>query len=114
MHQIGVAAVDIFLRQFVAQANAVYEAAAVSPPFVMGMMLRLQRPLTGVYAGIGGLGEEHTAPVAAGDYRFPFMQVDDLSAIDRNIRPFCDQAHQMFGKEGSPSFNAEGVWVGRY
>lgn len=113
-HQIGPTAVDIFLRQFVTQTRAVYEVAGVSPPFVMGMMLRLQRPLIGVYAGIGGLGEEHTAPVAGEDYRFPFMQVDDLSEMEKTIRPFCDQAHQMFGREGSPSFNAEGAWVGRY
>jgi hypothetical protein len=39
VHQIGVAAVDLFLRQFVPQANAVCEAAEVSPPFVMGMMV---------------------------------------------------------------------------
>jgi hypothetical protein len=56
VHQLAPTAVDIFLRQFVTQANAVYEAAAVTPPFVLGMMLRVQRPLTGVYAGIGGLG----------------------------------------------------------
>jgi len=114
VHQIGPAAVDILLRQFVSRANAVYDAAAVSPPFITGMMLRIQRPLTGVYAGFGGLGEEHTAPVPAGDYRFPFMQVDDLSEIDRTIRPVCDKANQMFGRDGSTSFNAEGVWVGRY
>jgi hypothetical protein len=113
VHQVGVAAVDILLRQFVTRASAVYEAAAVSPPFVMGTMQRILRPLTGVYAAIGG-GEEHTAPVIAGDYHFPFLQVDDLSEIDRTIRPFCDQAHQMFGREGSPNFNAEGAWVARY
>jgi hypothetical protein len=114
VHQIGPTAVDIFLRQFVSRASAVYEAASVGAPYVLGMMLRIQRPLTGVYAAVGGLGEKHTAPVPAGDYRFPFMQVDDLFSIDRIIRPFCDQAHQMFGKDGSPSFNAEGVWVPRY
>jgi hypothetical protein len=111
-HQVGPAAVDIFLRQFVSRARAVYEAAAVGAPYVLGMMMRIQRPLTGVYAGVAGF-EEHTQPVPAGDYRFPYMQVDDLSNIDRIIRPFCDQAHQMFGKEGSPSFNVEGVWVAR-
>jgi hypothetical protein len=25
----------------------------------------------------------------------------------------CDQVHQMFGKDGSPSFNADGVWIER-
>lgn len=113
-HLLAPPAVDIHLRQYVAMASAVYEAAAIGAPYLLGMMLRIQRPLIGVYAGVGGLGEDHTAPVAAGDYRFPYMQVDDLSSTDRLIRPFCDQAHQMFGKEGSPSFNADGVWVARY
>src|SRR2546428_3121636 len=104
----------MLLRQFVSRASAVYKAAAIGPPYVLGMMLRIQRPLTGVYAAVGGLGEDQTEPVPAGDYRFPYMQVDDLSTIDRIIRPFCDQAHQMFGGKGSPSFNAEGVWLVRY
>jgi Putative DNA-binding domain len=112
-HQIGPAAVDILLRQFVSRAGAVYQAAAIGAPYVLGMMLRMQQRLTGVYPAAGG-GEEHTAPVPAGDYRFPYMQLDDLSSTDRIIRPFCDQAHQMFGRDGSPSFNAEGVWVARY
>ena len=113
-HQIGPAAVDILLRQFVSRAGAVYEAAAIGAPSVLGMMLRIRQPLVGVYAAVGGLGEEHTAPVPVGDYRFPYMQMDDLSSIDRIIRPFCDQAHQMFGRDGSPSFNAEGLWVAHY
>lgn len=110
VHQIGPRAVDIFLRQFVSRAGAVYEAAVVSAPYILSMTLRLQCPLTGVYPGVAGF-EEHTQPVPPGDYRFPYMQIDDLSGIDRIIRPFCDQAHQMFGREGSPSFNAEGVWI---
>jgi Schlafen, AlbA_2 len=113
-HLIAPSAVDIHLRQFVSRAGAVYEAAAIGAPYVLGMMLRIRRPLTGVYAAVGGFGEDHTAPVPAGDYPFPYMQVDDLSSTDRIIRPFCDQAHQMFGREESPSFNAEGVWVARY
>ena len=113
-HQFGPTAVDILLRQFVSRASVVYEAAAISAPYLLGMMLRIQRPLTGVYAALGGLGEDHTAPIPAGDYRFPNMQVDDLFSSDRIIRPFCDQTHQMFGRDGSPSFNVEGVWVARY
>ena len=113
-HQIDPTAVDILLRQFVSKASAVYEAAAIAAPYVLGMMLRSRQPLVGVYAAVGGLGEEHTAPVPGGDYGFPYMQVDDLTDTDRIIRPFCDQAHQMFGRDRSPSFNAEGVWVARY
>jgi hypothetical protein len=47
--------------------------------------------------------------VEAGDYRFPSVQIDDLAAVDRIIRPLCDQAHLMFGREGSPNLNVEGV-----
>jgi hypothetical protein len=111
-HLIGPTAMDMLLRQFVSRASSVYEAAAIGPPYVVGMMLRTALPLTGVYAAGGG-GEDHTEPVPSGDYRFPYMQVDDLSGTDRIVRPFCDQAHQMFGKDGSPNFSGDGVWIGR-
>jgi hypothetical protein len=45
--------------------------------------------------------------------RFHIDGIDDLSDVDRLIRPLCDQAHRMFGLEGSPSFNDEGVWTAR-
>lgn len=112
-HQIGPVGIDRLLRHFVLQAPTVYEAAAVSPPYVLGLMLKIRQPLIGVYAALGGYGEDHSDPIVPGDYRFPFMEIDDLSNADRIIRPFCDQAHQLFGKEGSPSFNAEGVWIER-
>jgi hypothetical protein len=35
--------------------------------------------------------------------------IDDLSDVDRLIRPLCDQAHRMFVLEGSPSFNDESL-----
>jgi hypothetical protein len=107
-------AVDVQLRGFVPRASAVFEASGVGAPYIFGMALRTQRPLIGAYAAVGGLGEQHTEPIPAGDYMFPYMQVDDLSQTDRVIRPFCDQTHQMFGKEASPSFDAEGAWVARY
>lgn len=110
--QIGPTAIDGLLRQFVLHGHAVYEAAGIGPPYVLSMMLRIQRPLIGVYAA-GGLGEDHTEPVHAGDYRFPCMQIDDLSEVNRILRPFCDQAHRLFGREGSPGFNVDGVWIER-
>lgn len=112
-HQFSPAAVDILLHEFVPGVSAVYEAAAVGPPYVLGVMLRTQRPLTAVYPAFPYGGEEHTEPVLPSDYCFPFMQVDDLSSADRIIRPFCDQVHQMFGKDGSPNFNQQGVWIRR-
>ncbi len=107
-----VAAIDTQLRAFVLRARVVYEAAAISGPYLLGMLLRTQHSLVGLYPAVHYFGEKDTPAVAAGDYRFPFMQVDDLYAIDGAIRPLCDQAHQMFGEEGSPNFNAQGVWVG--
>jgi hypothetical protein len=95
------------------RASAVYEAAGIAAPFILGVMLRTRQRLFGAYAGFAGLMEQ-TPPVPARNYSFPHMQVDDLSAIDRAIRPLCDQAHQMFGLAGSRSFNAEGVWVAQY
>ncbi len=111
--KVGPVAIDRLLRQVVTQAPFVYEVAGIGPPYLIGVTLRIQRELTGVYAAIGGLGEDHTPPVDAGDYLFPFMQIDDLVHIDRILRPFCDQVHQMFGKEGSPNFNADGEWIER-
>jgi hypothetical protein len=46
-HQNGPTAVDILLRQFVSRAGAVYEAAAIGAPYVLGMMLRIAATLNG-------------------------------------------------------------------
>lgn len=109
--QIGPAAIDRLLRLVIVQARSVYEAAGVGPPYIASVTLRIQRELIGVYPGMWGLGEEHTPAVAPGEYRFPFMQIDDLVAIDRILRPFCDQVGQLFGKDGSSSFDADGIWM---
>ncbi|HEY2471371.1 MAG TPA: ATP-binding protein [Terracidiphilus sp.] len=111
--EVGPVGIDHLLRLVVAQAPQVYEAAGIGPPYLVSVTLRIPRALTGVYPAIGGLGEEHTLPVPPGEYRFPLMQIDDLFHIDRILRPFCDQVHQMFGREGSPSFSADGVWIER-
>lgn len=108
-----IAAIDLTLRRFVLRASAVYEAAGIAAPLILGMMLRTRHRLFGAYEGHAGTMAQ-TPGIPARDYSFPHMQVDDLSAIDRAIRPLCDQAHQMFGLAGSRSFNAEGVWVAQY
>jgi hypothetical protein len=100
-HVLVPTAIDVHLRTFVSQARTVYEATAISAPFLLGMLMRTQSPLVGTYAGLRGVGEEHTAPIPVRDYVFPCVQVDDLSDTDGIIRPLCDQAHQMFGREGS-------------
>jgi hypothetical protein len=43
LHIFAPTAIDIQLRRFVLRASAVYEAAAIDAPFVLGMMLRTQR-----------------------------------------------------------------------
>lgn len=113
VQQIAPTAIDQLLRQVVTQAPHVYEAAGVGPPYLVGVTLRLPTALTGVYPAMGGLGEEHTPPVAAGEYRLPFVEVDDLIQLDRILRPLCDQVHQMFGREESPNFTADGTWTER-
>lgn len=110
---VHVTAIDVILRNFAWRGRRVYEAAGVAPPYVLTMLLRVERPLLGIYGGRDGFPYE-TQPVAARDYAFPFMQIDDLSAPDRIIWPLCDQAHQTFGLEGSPSFNQDGEWVAPY
>jgi hypothetical protein len=112
-HVVAPAAIDSQLRAFISRAKAVYEVATISGPYLLGMMTRLQRSLCGAYAATDGPWEERTAAIPARDYRFPWVQVDDLSKADELIRPLCDQAHQMFGRERSPSFSDEGVWIGR-
>jgi hypothetical protein len=112
-HVFALTHFDVSLRGFAMQAIGVYESAAISAPFILGMMLRTQLPLVGAYAGPDRF-EYHTEPVPARDYAFPCMQVDDLSEIDRIIRPLCDQAHQLFGRKGSPSFDGNGVWIAPY
>ena len=107
---LALTAFDINLRIFALRARGVYEATAITPPYLLGMMVRTAVPVVGSFRGDDRL-EYHTEPLRAMDYRFPFMQVDDFSDVDRIVRPLCDQAYQMFGQEGSPNFDAQGVWV---
>jgi hypothetical protein len=103
--------IDRLLRQAFGQARSAYEAAGIGPPYIASVTLTVQRELTGLYTSGGGPWEEYAAVVEPHEYRFPFMEIDDLINIDRILRPFCDQVHQLFGKEGSPSFNASGRWI---
>lgn len=93
------------------RATTVYEAAAIGAPYVLGTMLRTREPLIAAHVGIDRF-TYHTAPIAGRNYLFPHVQVDNLADIDFAIRPVCDQAHQLFGLEGSPSFNHVGAWIG--
>jgi hypothetical protein len=103
--------IDRLLRQVFGQARSAYETAGIGPPYMASVTLTVQRELMGLYPSAGGPWEEPAALVEPDAYRFPFMQIDDFINMDRILRPFCDQVHQLFGKEGSSSFNADGRWI---
>jgi hypothetical protein len=88
----------------------VYTAGSISGPFLISIMLRTVNNTQSLYPSRIPGAEENGGVVAAGDYRFPVVQADDLLDIDKITRPLCDQAHQMFGRDASPFFDANGVW----
>ena len=102
---------DLTLRKFVTRTAEVYTAAGLDGPFLISMMIRAANALRSVYPGQVPGTEEEGGFVPRGDYRFPVMQADNLFDLDRITRPFCDQAHQMFGRDASPFFDANGVWA---
>lgn len=105
-------AIDLQLRKFVVRARALYGVTEVSGPYLLSMMLRTPVPLAARYGAVVPHEYNQTDPITPGDYAFPAMLVDDLSDPDRIIRPFCDQAHQTFGRAASPCFDVDGLWVG--
>jgi len=107
-----ITAIDTLLRGFVLQTRTVYDAAGVGPPYLLSMMLHAEAELTGGYGGPDGF-LYHGTTISSFHTPFPYVQIDDLSDIDGAIRPLCDQAHQMFGIEGSPCFDRDGRWVSR-
>jgi len=111
-HVFGAVAIDIFLRNFLLRAAALFEAAAVAGPFLLGMQIENREPLSAAYPlNVGGY--EAAGPIPAASRLFPFMQIVDFGRIDEAMRPLCDQAHQMFGRARSTAFDNEGRWVGR-
>jgi hypothetical protein len=101
-------AIDIILRAFVSHCSEVYGAAGITAPFLLTMQLRTHEDAHGLHPA--PLGEEPSGLITPGDYPFPVLQADNLVDVDRIIRPLCDQAHQMFGRDRSPYFDAEGRW----
>ena len=111
VHRFIPSAIDVVLRHCVLRSAAVYQAAELPGPYLVGMLLRLRLPLAGYHLRFPGTRVDlGTMPV--GDHLFPTMQVDNLTDVDKTILPLCDQAHQMFGQEASPCFNRQGEWVG--
>lgn len=106
--------VDALLLRFINRAGSVYGASRVGAPYLLGMALRIQRPLAGVFETEHDLGFYSTPAVSPNDYLFPSVQIDDLSSAPWAIRPICDMLHQTFGRERSPSFKGEGPPIARY
>jgi hypothetical protein len=105
--------IDVFIRRFVLRSGAVYEASQISAPYLMGLKIWATRPLVGGYPAVPA-GLELVPPIPARHYVFPYVQIDDISDTDNVVRPLCDQAHQMFGRDRSPSFNEQEAWTARY
>jgi hypothetical protein len=100
--------IDIILRAFVQRCSEVYTAAGIAGPFLLTMLLRIVHDIEGLH--LAPIGEDPGGRIGPGSYAFPIMQADNFLDVDRVIRSLCDQAHQMFGRDASPYFTAEGVW----
>jgi hypothetical protein len=106
--------IDVIVRAFVQRSSDVYMAAAINGPFLFSMLLQTASITTGLYPMVGAPGaEEEGGTITLGSYPFPVVQADNLLDVDKVIRPLCDQAHQMFGRDASPHFNADGAWIHR-
>jgi hypothetical protein len=107
--------IDIVLRAFVQRSAEVFTAATISGPFLLTMLLKTANETLSAYP-MAGMPQavEFAGTIPAGNYLFPAMQTESLIEVDKMIRPLCDQAHQMFGRDSSPCFNADGAWNRRY
>lgn len=103
-------AVDVLLRNFVLRAQQLARRTQLSSPFLMRTTLWTPLPLVTYDDEDFEDGQTH-----GGLYKFPSLQVADLfQPFERIIRPFCDMAHQIFGNEKSPCFDAEGRWIANF
>jgi hypothetical protein len=100
--------IDILLRAFTQRSSEVYTAAGITGPFLLTMLLRMIHDTHGLHPA--AIGEDPGGMIGPGGYPFPVVQADNFLDVDKVIRPLCDQAHQMFGRQASPYFNADGVW----
>jgi hypothetical protein len=114
LYQLRPTAIDLFLRSFVECSSEVYSAASINGPFLLSMALRTVSITQSLYPAIDfPTGEVNGGRINGGIFPFPVMEADNLVEIDRITRPLCDQAHQMFGRDASPFFTSDGVWMGR-
>lgn len=104
-------AIEIQLRIFINKVASLYGVAGLGGPFLLGMMIDTNTQARGLYP-------DYSVPQATvvrgqiqpGLLTFPVMAAYDFGDIDPILRPLCDQVHQCFGEEASPSFDSGGKW----
>lgn len=102
-------AFDVLLRNFLLSAREVISAAELPSPFLLKVVVHSGYRLD----ALDGFGTPD-ATVPAGSFGFPSLQIANISdRYETFIQPFCDQFYQIFGYQGSRSFNPEGVWIAR-
>jgi hypothetical protein len=105
------AVIEILLRKFVDKVANLYRVAGVGGPFLLGMMIDTNVQVRGLYPdSVMWQAEVVRGQIQPGLLEFPIMAAYDFGDIDPLIRPLCDQVHQGFGEEASPSFDSNGKW----
>jgi len=100
-------AIDVYVRSLVAGAPALFEAASLSAPALLGVSLWTDETYVVAY--------DETAGTAfpARNHTFPILPLITLGpSADPQVRNLCDLIHQIFGRSGSPCFTAVGQWRG--
>jgi len=105
-------AIDLIIRRFVRDCAVIYTNASLNGPFLISMKLLVGMQVQSLYPNANNEDEPGGA-IRPGEYPFPMVQADNLIEIDKVIRPLCDQAHQTFGRNGSPCFDEGGNWIYR-
>jgi Putative DNA-binding domain len=105
-------AVDGVLRRFIQRVAELYNVAGLSGPFLLGMMITANAQWSGLYPDqVVPQATVVRGNIQPGPHAFPVMTSYDFGDIDPIMRPLCDQVHQTFGEEGSPSFDSNGKWI---
>ena len=103
-------AIDLIIRRFVSDCAVIYTNASLNGPFLISMKLLVGNQVRSLYPNANN-EDEPGGSIRPGEYPFPTVQADNLIEVDKVILPLCDQAHQMFGRSGSPCFDADGNWI---
>jgi hypothetical protein len=107
-------AVDQQLYRFVAQVARVYKSAELGGPYLLGLRLAPNEEIVGLYPPPGiPQGFVKRGKLDGRTHPFPVMYAPDFTDIAQIIRPLCDQLHQAFGEQRSPSFTLDGNWIAR-